>query len=75
MPTKRELIDDPNSVWNKTADDEQVFVVVERDRFAAYLARHFAMFAERNGVRAEKVASARAWADMVEQSPRARTPT
>lgn len=76
MPmTKRQMIDDPNSVWNKTADDEFVFVVVERDRLAPYVARHWAMFAERNGVREEKVAGAREFADTVEQSTRARTPT
>lgn len=42
MSTKAEVIADPGSVWNKTADDEPVFVMVARDPFAYNMIRRWA---------------------------------
>lgn len=42
MSTKAEVLADPNSVWNKTADDEPVFVMVARDPFAYQMIRRWA---------------------------------
>lgn len=68
--TKRENIDNPNSCWNKARDDEQVFILLERDEAMAATLRSWAD----NRIRLEidkstspKITAARRLADMLDR--------
>jgi len=52
-----------SSVLKKTADDEPIFCLVGRDRFAALVVRIWAEIAEASGVDADKVEDARQCAE------------
>lgn len=55
---KSEEVADPESTWNKTADDEPVFIVCARDINAAYTVRFWASLALMNGASVNKVVAA-----------------
>lgn len=74
MATKQELIDDPNSVWNKSAPDEPLFILCARDLIASGKVREWAGTARASGVNDAKVASAMEVADAMEQWPVRRFP-
>lgn len=46
--TKQELIDDPNSCWNKAADDEPLFVLRAKDLLAPKAVKRWAEMALRS---------------------------
>ncbi len=56
--TKQEQIDDPESVWNKTKDDEPVFCVVARDAVSVATIRQWARSAADAGAPLRKLAGA-----------------
>ncbi len=56
--TKKEMLDDPDSVWNRTAADEPVFPLVARDITAPEAVSDWAARATERGVRMEKIEGA-----------------
>lgn len=46
MATKAEELRDPNSTWNKAADDEPLFILRPKDVFAVYLINAWISLAE-----------------------------
>jgi len=56
-----------STVLAKTADDEPIFCLVGRDRFAALAVRIWADIAEASGVDPEKVADARRCANELQE--------
>lgn len=64
--TKQELIDDPNSCWNKAADDEPLFVLRAKDPIAAQTVLAWAAIAQIKGKHGDKRAAARMIAEEME---------
>lgn len=58
MPTKREVIQDPNSCFNQAADDEPIFVLRAKDVLAAGAVRWWARTAETMGLHRDKISDA-----------------
>lgn len=56
--TKREELENPDSAWNRTADDEPVFVVCGRDVLAPATIRDWVFRANVAGVNASKINAA-----------------
>jgi hypothetical protein len=56
--TKREAAELPESAWNRTADDEPVFVLCGRDAIAPQVVREWSIRALHAGVPSDKVKTA-----------------
>jgi hypothetical protein len=65
--TKQEVLADPQSSFNRTADDEPIFVLCGRDRLALDAVRYWASIAREHGAPAEKFGDALELADRMEQ--------
>ena len=74
MATKRQMMDDPNSCWNKAADDEHVFLLRSTDKLAAHVVRDWAILAEEAGTSKEKVDEAMEVAAQMELWPTRKVP-
>lgn len=74
MATKLELMADPNSVWNRTKDNEPVFVLAGRDITADGLVDQWANRAEKRGVRKPKCDDARQVAEAMRAYPDRKMP-
>lgn len=72
--TKAEEISDAESTWNRTADDEPVFILVGRDEKAWRSVLNWAQEAEESDVNAEKVAEARQHAQRMQAWPGKKKP-
>jgi hypothetical protein len=56
--TKAELLADPNSCLNRSADDEPVFLIVARDVIAPGIVEEWALRAQQRGSPKEKTEGA-----------------
>ena len=74
MPTKQELIDDPNSAWNQALDDEDLFILRGTDALSVYTLRRYARYGRREGMPHDMYSEIQAIARRMEKDPRRRLP-
>lgn len=74
MATKHEESENPDSCWNKAADEEPLFILRAQDRLAEEAVRWWALYCEQMGVDEAKVAEARSAADAMSAWPNRKMP-
>ena len=72
MATKAELLADPNSPWNKAADDETLFILRGVDALAPHAIRKYAKYAQRHGLAFDDYKELMALAKRIERDPNVR---